>query len=173
MLVRRPRSAECEQHPLAGRKNLWNLRVYAQNQVAYTRPVFPSASPDRATVLLVDDDPLLLDMFARFLRKAGLTVEVASNGRDAQAFFSEPRVSIDLLITDVDMPFVSGPELADFVAATGSSCPILLISGKWEAAEAAQKGWEFLAKPFLPSVLLETAQRLLARHRQPTRTLVA
>jgi CheY-like chemotaxis protein len=130
-------------------------------------------NPDPSTVLLVDDDPALLLICARVLRKAGFPVQVAANGRDAQDFFRENPASIRLLITDIEMPFVSGPELADFAAACGSTCPVLLISGRVPPPEAAPKGWEFLAKPFTPFVFIETVQRLDSRVRVRPRALVA
>jgi CheY-like chemotaxis protein len=126
-----------------------------------------------STVLLVDDDPAVLELCATFLRKAGLTVREAANGRDAQDILRQSPASIGLLITDVEMPLVSGTELADSVAACGSSCPVLLISGKLAPPEVDQKGWEFLAKPFTPSVLIGTVQRLLSRGAERPRALLA
>lgn len=127
---------------------------------------------DRSTVLLVDDDAGVREICALYLRKAGFAVEVAANGRDAQVFFRERPASIRLLITDVEMPFISGLELADFGAACGSCCPVLLISGKALPAEAARKDWEFLAKPFTQRVFIDTVQRLLTC-RERLRALVA
>ena len=92
-----------------------------------------------STVLLVDDDPDTRKLCAACLRKAGLTVTVAANGRDAQEVLRESPGSIALLITDVEMPFISGTELADSVAACGSSCPVLLISGKWPRRKSIRR----------------------------------
>lgn len=128
--------------------------------------------PDRSTILLVDDDSGVRNICSLYLRKAGFAVEAAANGRDAQAFFRDKPASIRLLITDVEMPFVSGLELADFAAARGSCCPVLLISGKAVPAGAARKDCEFLAKPFTQRVFIDTVQRLLTC-RERLRALVA
>lgn len=131
-----------------------------------------SDDPDRLTVLLVDDDEGVRELCAAYLRKAGFTVEVSINGRDAQAFFRERPASIRLLITDVEMPFVSGIELAAFAEACGSCCPVLLMSGKFAPAEAARRRWEFLAKPFSREEFMGRVQRLLVCRQRP-RALVA
>lgn len=152
---------------------LGNLRVPAATPAPYT--TFIVTRPDEtsgSTVLLVDDDPDVLELCATCLRKAGLTVKVAANGRDAQAVFRERPESIGLLVTDVEMPLVSGLELADVVA-HGSRCPVLLISGKLAPPEVDQKHWEFLAKPFTPNVLLATVRRLLARVAERPRAILA
>jgi DNA-binding response OmpR family regulator len=147
----------------------------------YPRPRSPSTlgfvtrveETASSTVLLVDDEPAVLELCAACLRNAGFTVMVAANGLDAQAVLQESPGSIGLLITDVEIPFVSGPELADSVAARGSSCPVLLMSGKLAPPEVAEKGWEFLAKPFTPSVLVATVRRLLSRVAARPRALLA
>lgn len=131
-----------------------------------------SDDPDHSTVLLVDDDAGVRDVCSRYLRKAGFAVEVAANGREAQVFFREKPASIQLLITDIEMPFVSGPELADFAAACGNCCPVLLISGKLPPDDTARRGWEFLPKPFSQRIFMDAVQRLLTRRERP-KALVA
>lgn len=124
-------------------------------------------------VLLVDDDQAILILCATALRKAGFTVKVAANGRDAQSLFRENPESIGLLVSDVEMPFVSGVELANFAATCGACCPVLLISGALAPPEVNQKGWEFLAKPVSTSVLVATVGRLLCRAAKRPRALLA
>ena len=122
---------------------------------------------ETATVLLVDDDPAILDLFAAALRKAGYQVEVTADPRKAQAILSKNPNAVRLLVTDVEMPFLSGVDLAEFVANSGSRCPVLLMSGHLPPPEVAQKGWAFLPKPFTPAVLIGTVQDLLSRIGRP------
>src|SRR5690349_11786251 len=98
------------------------------------------------TVLLVDDDPDVLELCAICLRRAGFQVKAAASGGDAQDLYREDPASIHLLVADVEMPQVSGTELADFVGASGNFCPVLLISGNLAPPDVEEKGWEFLAK---------------------------
>jgi CheY-like chemotaxis protein len=167
-----PATVMCIATP-AQRTILGNLRVSRRRQAAYTSFVSHLHENARSTVLLVDDDPLVLELCASCLRNAGFLVKVAANGRDAQALFREDPASIQLVLTDVEMPFVSGIELADFVAASGSSCPVLLVSGSLAPPEAQRKGWDFLAKPFTPSVLIGAVQRLARGVRKRPRALLA
>ena len=138
---------------------LWNLRVLLLISSGYT--VFVPRPDGTATVLLVDDDPIIRDLFGAILRGAGYRVEVASDGQEAQAFFCRNSNAVQLLLTDVEMPLLSGIDLADSVAAAGSRCPVLLMSGRFPPPEIAKKGWAFLQKPFTPAVLIRTVEELI------------
>jgi CheY-like chemotaxis protein len=113
------------------------------------------------TILLVDDDDDVTGLFSRFLKHAGYHVSVASNGRDALELFQQAAGKVDLLVTDVEMPFMSGTELAKIVA--GGGCPVLLISGRAAPPETASEGWDFLAKPFTPADFVATVKQVLSR----------
>ena len=64
------------------------------------------------TVLLVEDDPSLRRLVERLLAKFGYTVIVATGAEGAIARFTNSDIGVDLLITDVNMPGMRGPELA-------------------------------------------------------------
>src|SRR5438552_263240 len=115
-------------------------------------PKMSSGEYLRSTILLADDDPMVTELISTFLRSAGYDVAVASNGQEALAIFDQAPSSIRLLISDVEMPILSGIDLATVAGRRG--CPVLLISGKPFPREAQDRGWDLLAKPFLPRELL-------------------
>ena len=121
----------------------------------------PAGEP-KAPILVVDDDAQLRAAVAGSLRNAGYEVAVASNGREALQIYSQAHNSIRLVITDVQMPFLSGIELANAMQASGTGCPLLLISAAPLPPESKKPGWEFLSKPFTRQALLLTVKRLLA-----------
>jgi CheY-like chemotaxis protein len=113
-------------------------------------------------VLLTEDEPLLRELLAMYLYRAGYSVAVAGEGREALQLFGQVRESVRLIVTDVDMPLVSGIELAAAVEDSGAGCQLLLISGSPMPPEVWNRGWEFLAKPFTRAAFLQTVERLLA-----------
>ena len=73
------------------------------------------------TVLVVDDDPLVLEVTADMLRDLGCGVVTAPSGMDALDRLSE-NANIEILVTDLNMPGMNGYELAQRAAATGPDC---------------------------------------------------
>ena len=125
-------------------------------------PVSGDVVSNRAIVLLVDDDELVLNLLSLSLEEAGHKVLVASNAREALALLSHLQDAIDLLVTDIHLPGMSGTELA--TAATGiCGSPVLLISGESVTSEIQPAGWSFLAKPFTPNRFIGTVNDILAR----------
>jgi len=109
-------------------------------------------------ILVVDDNDELRYLMSRALEQAGYVVFEARNGTEALALLAE-RVQIQLLITDVQMPGLSGLELFKRFR-DDSSAPALFISGY--ALQASDLPGPLLEKPFTPALLVETVKRLLA-----------
>ena len=80
------------------------------------------AQPGRETVLVVEDDPSIRDLAQRVLLKRGYTVLAAASPGEAVALVGERGVLVDLLVTDVMLPEMSGPDLAKILAAQGRAC---------------------------------------------------
>jgi DNA-binding response OmpR family regulator len=105
-------------------------------------------------VLLVDDDPLILDSIAEVLTFDGHDVAVASNGRAALDCFSaalESQVPFEVVVTDLGMPQLNGIQVANAIRALSGTVRIILLTG-W--GERAREDSEFpgsvnrlLAKP--------------------------
>ena len=118
---------------------------------------------DSGTILLVDDDQMVRDLLKACLHNAGHEVTVASSGPEALSVIRTSCDSIRLLVTDLDMPEMSGIELAQR-ARDSCSCPVMLISGKITPPPAGSCVWDrFLAKPFTPSVFVEAVEQMLGQ----------
>jgi two-component system, cell cycle sensor histidine kinase and response regulator CckA len=132
----------------------------------------PAAAPPRPpvrggaeTVLLVEDEELVRRLTCEILRRNGYRVLEAADGVDALAILRQHPDRIDLLLTDVVMPRMSGYELVEQVRPLRPDMHILYVSGYSEEAIARQgqltEGIELLAKPFTPGVLTAKIRQLL------------
>jgi signal transduction histidine kinase len=119
-----------------------------------------------ATILLVEDDAAVRAMTTQMLSRAGFTVLAASNPAEASELFDRTG-TIDLLLTDVVMPEMHGPELAHKLAAKRPGLPVLFVSGYGESLAASNPldgPTAFLAKPFASSALVASVRELLGTH---------
>jgi CheY-like chemotaxis protein len=96
------------------------------------------------TVLVVDDEPLVLEITATMLEDLGCKVVTAGEGAEALTALGQNR-QIEVLITDIHMPGMDGYELAGHVERLRPDVQILLLSGR----EADGHGLPMLRKPFL------------------------
>ncbi len=118
------------------------------------------------TILLVEDDPALRGMATGLMQRLGYTVLAAANGIEALSLKQQPGVGhVDLLLTDVVMPHMSGKELADRVRALYPHTKILFTSAYTENAITHQgmldKGVVLLQKPFAPAALAIKVREVL------------
>ena len=109
------------------------------------------------TVLLVEDDPLVLDMASRGLADAGYTVLEARHGREALDLVRDHAGRLDVVITDLGMPDMDGNELARHLHAERPGLPVILISGYGDAESERP----LLRKPFAPDVLVRKVGEVL------------
>lgn len=109
------------------------------------------------TILVVDDDETLFRLIASILEAASHQVLTASGGRDALKRIEAD--CVDILLTDVEMPDVSGPQLVGLVKRRRPGLPVLYMSGS-----AQPDLCPFLAKPFTSQDLLNGIHRALALH---------
>ena len=132
-------------------------------------PVEPATdSPVRhgeETILLVEDEDALREVTRRILTGAGYRVILAENGVDALRVVDEHEGQIDLLLSDVIMPQMPGPQLAKRLLARQPSLRVLLMSGFaqpiLDSGGHLDAGMEFIEKPFSgPSLLAKVAQTL-------------
>jgi CheY-like chemotaxis protein len=120
-----------------------------------------------ATALLVEDEPLVRDVISRTLAGVGLTVIAAGDGEQALALARAHAGPIDLLVTDVVMAHLGGPELARQLGTLRPDLRVLFISGYIPDAHLPgtnEEHVDFLQKPFTSSSLLERVSRLLSGH---------
>jgi two-component system cell cycle sensor histidine kinase/response regulator CckA len=127
----------------------------------------PSDSVPR-TILLVDDDRKVCELIGKRLKQRGFTVLSVMDGETALIVADAYAQQIDLLIADVVMPRMSGPQLAERVKATRPNMPVLFMSGLVREASIPQwsaPGAAFLEKPVQFETLMETMSHLLESRR--------
>jgi len=119
----------------------------------------------RRTILLVEDDRSIRTFSTRVLRRAGYRVVTADNGDAALAAFGRYRGDVDLLVTDVLMPGMSGAELAERIHEDRADLPVLFVSGFPADLSTGERlvphGRALLAKPFTGVELVERVRLLL------------
>ncbi len=133
------------------------------NEGATARPAAARWPGGSEAILLVEDDPVLRDLFSAVLGRCGYEVSIAVNGSEALAAVQGRAGRFALVVSDVMMPGMSGLELAGRLRAEGESVPILLLSGYGEADLASVAGLAvaFAEKPIPPSALARRVRELL------------
>ena len=126
------------------------------------------------TVLLVEDEESVRIMAARVLRQRGYTVLEADSGASALALLGSRDGPVDVLVTDIIMPEMSGLELAERVAAAREGICVLYMSGYAETALGLeQAGGSLLHKPFRANELVGTVRRLIDGARMAAEAVAA
>jgi len=121
----------------------------------------------RETILVVEDDQAVMRAAAATLKRGGYTVLTAANGDEARRLLQSHDGRIDLVLSDVVMPQLSGPELAEFLAATLPELPLVFMTGysnypmTTESGEGRIANHRAIMKPFRPNVLLSTVREVL------------
>jgi CheY-like chemotaxis protein len=115
------------------------------------------------TILMAEDEPAIRDLARIVLESCGYTVLVASDGEEAVAEGSV--IQLDLLISDVVMPRMSGRELVNRLRAVHAGLKVLYISGYTDDAIVrhgiVEEGVAFLHKPFTPTILARKVREVL------------
>jgi predicted ATPase/signal transduction histidine kinase/ActR/RegA family two-component response regulator len=130
-------------------------------------PIAPAAPFVRGseTVLLVDDDDQLRGTVRAILRRHGYTVLDAGSPGDALLLSEQYSPNIDILLTDIVLPHMSGPELAERIIAARPGIRLLFVSGYTETPVPRSSLVEYqvdvLEKPFTPQKLVEAVRRTL------------
>ena len=121
----------------------------------------------RGRVLLVDDDEVVRLVCTELLRRDGQTVTAVAQAADALTAVREDPARFDLVVTDYNMPLVSGVQLAEALHAMAPTLPVVLVSGYLDEtgrARALRAGvFAFVDKQHLADLLLPSVQRALAQ----------
>ena len=117
------------------------------------------------TILVVDDEQDILNFVQSALHRVGFSVVQAQSGDVALQLFEKMQSPVDLLLTDVVMPGMSGPMLVDRLLAVQPSLPVLFMSG-YDDRQIVQRyvlkeGFALLPKPFTLEALNEKVNEML------------
>jgi CheY-like chemotaxis protein len=122
-------------------------------------------------VLVVDDEPVVRAYVARALTVAGMDVAVAADGREALRLVAEDRLRPAVVVTDIEMPAMSGVELAARLLAIRPTIRIVMMTGDPERAEAARRHPaivdDVILKPMRLEAIVDTVRAVAARDRRP------
>jgi hypothetical protein len=142
-------------------------RVDADAQPA-ALPDAPAVEGGSETLLVVDDSEPVLALTGRILSRAGYDVLTAPSGEWALSVAARHPARIDLLLTDVMMPDISGPQLAERLAGSRPGLRVLYMSGYQRATpdgtSMVPAGAALIEKPFKPDALLRTIRQTLGRN---------
>jgi two-component system, cell cycle sensor histidine kinase and response regulator CckA len=139
-----------------------SVRIYlpAERRMAREEAALSTDLHGTQTVLIVDDEDLLLTMGKAILSSYGYRVLTANGGQKALEILSKKDPPVDLVITDLVMPAMSGRELVERIRKLLPALPIVCTSGYvWPAGQ--ESGGAYLQKPFTSQELLLMVKRAL------------
>lgn len=116
------------------------------------------ADPDRATVMIVDDEPAVASMYAEWLRRE-YTIDVAHDPVSAIEKLDE---HVDVVLLDRHFPDGSGADVLRFVRDSGLDCRVAMVTGMDPGLEIVEMGFdEYICKPVREAELVRLTERLL------------
>ncbi len=125
-----------------------------------------------ARILVVDDEAPIVDVVALKLRNAGHEVATASDGEEALALLRAPGAAFDLVVTDLQMPALSGLALARAMRGDArlAAIPVVLLTARGHLLREGEADSanivRLIHKPFSPRALLADIESLLAEGRE-------
>ncbi len=139
-------------------------RVDAEVDVPRLQGV-PATLRGKETILLVEDEEQVRTIVASILRRQGYRVIAAQNAGEALLLCAEDPAAIDLLLTDVVMPQMSGPELAKRLVVTRPTMKVICMSGYTDDSivrhGVLETGVAFIQKPITPALLAKRVLEVL------------
>ncbi|MDB5048778.1 MAG: sensor hybrid histidine kinase [Fibrobacteres bacterium] len=118
----------------------------------------------KPVILVVNDERSVRELICLYLETAGYTVYQAEGGREAMALVTSPDIIVDILITDIIMPYMHGRELANRICSIKRQIKVLFVSAYSAEILSAQnlcpEGADYIRKPFSKELLLERVSRV-------------
>jgi signal transduction histidine kinase/CheY-like chemotaxis protein/HAMP domain-containing protein len=132
-----------------------------------TKKVFPAMEKGAETILVADDETSIRKLVRDSLEPLGYKILEASDGKEALEIFRRGEPQIDMLLTDVIMPEMTGKKLAEILLAEKPGFKVLYMSGYTDDVIANQgvldEDIEFINKPLVPSLLTKKIREVLAK----------
>jgi two-component system, cell cycle sensor histidine kinase and response regulator CckA len=124
----------------------------------------------RLKVLVIDDEPFILEYVQKVLQQAGYITLIAESGDRGVAMFEEQRTEVDLVLTDIVMPdSIDGLEVATRIQRIDPTVPVLFITGAIPEDDphtlSLMNGGFLLRKPFFPDQLLRFVENQVEHFR--------
>ena len=126
-----------------------------------------TSAPDdqiKGTILLADDEEMVLDIGVQMLKRLGFNVIPVESGRKAIEIFKEKKDSIDVIILDIVMPDLGGAEVVDAIRDIDPNTKIMLSSGYGrdrKITDIMQNCHAFIQKPFSMQELSASLQTIM------------
>ena len=118
--------------------------------------------PNAKRILIAEDEPMIRSLLQKFLNRCGYRTLVAQDGKDALEVAEQHPGNIDLLLSDVMMPGMGGPELAEKLTKERPTLKVILMSGfSYAQLIVHRAGWKFVQKPFKPSDIKQKIEEVL------------
>ena len=115
----------------------------------------------KSTLLIVDDDPYVLESISTLLREYGFTVHTCQNASDAMKTIA--KINFDVVLTDIKMPQITGIDLLQNIHDYNQQIPVILMTAFAEldvAVDAVKRGaFDFITKPYNPDYLLHSIDK--------------
>ena len=149
-----------------GQGTTFSIYLPAAGKTVLTKVITPHKTvKGKETILLVDDEPMNLDVTREMLESLGYKVYLAGSGHEALAAFMEKREEIDLVILDMIMAGISGSETFDRLRKIDPAVRVLLSTGyslMGQAQEILDRGCNgFIQKPFHLQIFSEKVREML------------
>jgi PAS domain S-box-containing protein len=145
--------------------HIYMPRITGVMETMHSAAARPGVLSGAETILLVEDEPGVRQLVREMLHRLGYTILEAGGGPDALRIFDQHQGSIDLLLTDVIMPQMSGRELAERLRLRQPSLKVLYVSGYTDDMLAHHGMLEpdvfLLPKPFAPDELAKKLREVL------------
>jgi CheY-like chemotaxis protein len=129
------------------------------SSIVASRGALTDVKTRQARILVVDDEPSVLDLLRDLLTSNGYDVMAVSTG--AAALAAVPKFLPHVLLVDVSMPGLSGPQVLEALRGSGSKIPVIAMSGL--VRSPTEGFFAFLGKPFDHPLLLRTLAAALGR----------
>lgn len=104
------------------------------------------------TILFIEDEPAILDLYKTYFKNENIQILLASNGAHGIEIIKQSKRSIDCIVSDIDMPILNGIEVAKYLSDNNIKIPIIFVTGKgnFESLQQARGygAFAFLKKPF-------------------------
>jgi CheY-like chemotaxis protein len=139
--------------------------VLEASEPLISRDALAQVGTGAETILLAEDEPAVRSLIRKILQRSGYVVLEACHGTEAIQVAEQHASVIDLLVTDVVMPLISGPQLAQQLALLRPAMKVLYISGYMDNTISCHglldAGAIFLQKPFTPDELVRKVRAVL------------